>query len=257
MTKSPYDAIDYYYAEFVHRELQDSESHFSLRTSEILRLLGKIKGRQIFDLACGEGYLSRMMAKQGGIITAVDISSALLQKAKEISRGFSINFLLDDAQTLRGVPDEYFDVVVCNMALMDIPNIVPVFQVANRVLKPAGQFVIALLHPCFETPFSVPDTITEVDEAGNYVACRVMHYNQEGFWQSGGQGIRGKVGAYHRKLSTYLNQLTQTGFTIEEIAEPMLPESIVAASFAAQWNQKIPRSLIVSSVKVRHQANAS
>jgi SAM-dependent methyltransferase len=249
MTETPYDAIEHYYTEFVHRELQDPTSHFSLRTNEIIRLLGDINGKRICDLACGEGYLSRMMAKRGGMVTAVDISSALLQQAKKNSPGLSINFLLDDAQTLHSVADKSFDVVICNMALMDIPAIVPVFQAVNRILKSTGQFIIALLHPCFETPFSVPETITEVDEAGNYIACRVLHYNQEGFWQSGGQGLRGKVGAYHRKLSTYLNQLIQTGFAIEAVAEPMLPETAATPSFAAQWNQKIPRSLIISSIK--------
>ena len=249
MSEPLYDAIEHYYTEFVYGELQDPTSHFSLRTNEILRLLGDISGKQICDLACGEGYLSRMMAKRGGMVTAVDISRALLQQAKKNSPGLSINFLLDDAQTLYSVADKTFDVVICNMALMDIPVIVPVFQAANRILKPAGQFIIALLHPCFETPFRVPETITEVDEAGNYVACRVLHYNQEGYWQSGGQGLRGTVGAYHRKLSTYLNWLIQAGFTIEEVAEPMLPETVTATSFAAQWNQKIPRSLIISSIK--------
>ncbi|MAT97301.1 MAG: SAM-dependent methyltransferase [Anaerolineaceae bacterium] len=251
MTETLYDAIDHYYTEFVHRELQDSSSHFSLRTNEIFRLLDNIDGKQVCDLACGEGYLSRMMAKRDGTVTAVDTSSALLQQARDNSQGYSINFLLDDAQTLHSVADESFDAVVCNMALMDIPDIVSVFQAVNRILKSAGQFIIALLHPCFETPFSVPETTTEVDETGNYVACRILHYNQEGFWQSGGEGIRGKVGAYHRKLSTYLNWLIQAGFTIDEIAEPMLPEAISADSFAAQQNQKIPRSLVVTSTKAR------
>lgn len=249
MTEPLYDAIDDYYTEFVRRELQDSNSHFSLRTNEIIHILGEINGKQICDLACGEGYLSRMLAEWGGMVTAVDISHPLLQQARGTSQGCSINFLLDDAQTLHSVADESFDTVVCNMALMDIPEIAPVFQAVNRILKPAGQFIIALLHPCFETPFTVPETIAEVDEAGNYVACRVLHYNQEGFWQSGGRGLRGKVGAYHRKLSTYLNWLIQAGFTIEEVAEPMLPETVCANSFAAQWNQKIPRTLIVSSTK--------
>ncbi len=251
MTEPLYDAIDHYYTEFVHKELQDPYSHFNLRTNEIFRLLGEISGKQICDLASGEGYLSRMMAERGGMVTAVDISNALLQQARKISQGYSINFLVDDAQTLHSVADETFDIVVCNMALMDVPDIASVFQAVNRILKPAGKFIIALLHPCFETPFSVPETIAEVDEAENYVACRVLHYDQEGFWQSGGEGLRGKVGAYHRKLSTYLNGLLQAGFTIEEVAEPMLPETASATSFAAQWNQKIPRTLIVSSIKAR------
>jgi hypothetical protein len=67
--------------------------------------------------------------------------------------------------------------------------------------------VFAVLHPCFETPFTVPENTIEIDEQGNFVAVRVMQYIEEGYWNSGGDGMRGRVGAYHRTLSTYLNTL--------------------------------------------------
>ncbi|WP_420631495.1 class I SAM-dependent methyltransferase [Candidatus Leptofilum sp.] len=249
MTESLYDSIDDYYTKFVHKELQNVHSHFSLRTNDILRILGDVDGKEVCDLACGEGYLSRIIAQRGGNVTAVDISSKLLQQARKRSKDFTIKFLLDDAQTLSKIADESFDVAICNMALMDIPDILPIFHTVSRVLKIKGRFIIALLHPCFESPFTVPETIAEADKAGNYVACRVLHYNQEGLWHSGGQGIRGKVGAYHRKISTYFNGLIQAGFMFEEISEPTLPETIKATSFDAQWIQKIPRTLIISCAK--------
>ena len=249
MTDAIYDSIEHYYSAFVHRELQKPDSHFTLRTNELLRILGTLDGMQICDLACGEGYLSRLMAKRGARVTAVDISGSLLVQAKKLSGNLNITYLLDDAQTLSNVTDSAFDLVVCNMALMDMPTILPVFQTAYRTLKPNGRFIVALLHPCFESPFTVPEAAAEVDEAGNFIACRVLHYTQEGHWQSGGQGIRSKVGAYHRKLSTYLNGLIQAGFIIEEVTEPTLPASVAATTFETHWIQKIPRTLLISNTK--------
>ena len=48
-------------------------------------------------------------------------------------------------------------------------------------------------------------------------------YFTEGYWRSDARlGPPGKVGAYHRMLSTYVNALVAVGLTIEQMAEPRL-----------------------------------
>ena len=49
------------------------------------------------------------------------------------------------------VPAASFDLVVCNMALMDIKDYAAAIREAARVLKPGGEFVFSILHPCFIT----------------------------------------------------------------------------------------------------------
>ena len=127
---------------------------------------------------------------------------------------------------------------------MDIPDIDALFVTVKRVLKPNGRFALTLLHPCFETPFHTPNKITESDENGNFIACRVMRYKEEGHWLSGGIGVRGHMGAYHRKLSTYLNGLIASGLTITKLDEPMLPDADYD-HFHDQWAMKIPRRLTI------------
>ena len=46
-----------------------------------------------------------------------------------------------------------------------------------------------------------------------------LGYSQEGWWSTQGDGVRGRVGANHRMLSTYLNSIIRSGFSIEEFAE--------------------------------------
>jgi len=46
--------------------------------------------------------------------------------------------------------DGAFDLVVCNMALMDIENAAGAIQEVARVLRQKGRFVASLSHPCFD-----------------------------------------------------------------------------------------------------------
>jgi hypothetical protein len=85
--------------------------------------------------------------------------------------------------------------------------------------------VFSLLHPCFETPFHIPDQpplLLDADD--NPIAYIVRRYADEGFWQSGGTGVRGRMGAYHRTLSTLLNDLLKAGFFLERLDEPVVED---------------------------------
>jgi len=44
-----------------------------------------------------------------------------------------------------------FDAAVCSMALMDLPTIAPLLSALRRLLKPGGQFVFSVPHPCFSS----------------------------------------------------------------------------------------------------------
>jgi SAM-dependent methyltransferase len=103
-----------------------------------------------------------------------------------------------------------FDGVVCNYGLSDIDDLDAALATVARLLKPAGWFVFSILHPCFpgwgeDAPSSWPGR---------------DGYFREGWWQAQNTGFRGKVGANHRTLSTYLNALTRHGFQLDVVAEP-------------------------------------
>ena len=239
MGEAIYDDHARFYVEFVDRVTKTKAYEVSL--AALLKALGEIKGKDVCDLACGEGFLSRIMSGMGARVRGYDLSKALIEVARTRSNN-EIEFDVSDAQQLEGVEDESFDIVVSHLAAMDIPDIDSMFATARRVLRPSGKFALVLLHPCFETPFSGEESISERDTAGNFVACRVMHYRQEGLWHSGGIGVRGKVGAYHRKLSTYLNALISNGFELIEFLEPMLPDEDYS-DFSDRWSKQIPRRL--------------
>lgn len=188
---------------------------------DLFDLLGNIQTLRICDLACGQGHLARKLARRGAKVVGVDLSVKLLALAGgyETQNPVGVTYILDNAETLSSLAGETFDGVVCHLALMDIENLSATFQVIWRILRPAGWFAFSITHPCFQAPHAA--WITQPDGSASR---EISHYFEEGFWRSRApQGVRGQVGAYHRRLSTYFNTLAQTGFRLEKMIEPRAP----------------------------------
>lgn len=203
---SSYDEIAEWYDLSVRA---DSLLH-ELVEPALFALLGDVSGRRICDLACGQGVIARKIAQRNASVVGVDLSTKLLEIARgeEQNEPLGIVYIHDDAQTLSKLNSAEFEGVVCNMALMDIPDIKATFQQVQRILRSSGTFVCSIVHPCYPSQRIMNENI-------------VSNYFDEGFWRSdNANGVRGKVGAYHRTLSTYVNNLVEAGLMIQRIVEP-------------------------------------
>jgi len=214
MTPARYDEIAEWYDESVRRKtlLHD------LVIPSLFELMGDVQGKHICDLACGQGIVARQLAKRGALVVGVDISAKLLEVARcdEANEPSGIIYLQNDAQSLAGLEDASFDGVLCNLALMDIPDLHAAFRAVWCILRPHGWFVFSIVHPCLHPPAS-----RWVRNVNGTVNREVAGYFAEIFWYSGNpNGVRGLVGAYHRTLSTYLNSLLDAGFILDYFAEP-------------------------------------
>jgi SAM-dependent methyltransferase len=141
------------------------------------------------------------------------------------------------------VPDAAFDVVISQMAMMDVADHRDLFTAVRRVLKAGGAFVFSMLHPCFEgPPFHHRDAPRfQVDEAGAPIAYLARRYATEGHWNSGGDGVRGRMGAWHRTLSTYVNDLIGCGFVLERLEEPLAGPADLSPLF-----NEVPTVLVIA-----------
>jgi ubiquinone/menaquinone biosynthesis C-methylase UbiE len=243
MGRPIYDEHTRMYIDFVDRVLAAEPSLFGRMLTLFEQLIGsRLKDAHVLDIACGEGYLSRFLTERGALaVTGIDISSGLIDVARDRSDGPNISFRVDDAQELATFGDGSVDIAVSQMAMMDIADHVRMFEAVHRVLQASGAFVFSLLHPCFEGPYHPPDeNPLLVDENQTPVARVVRRYASEGYWRADGAGVRGHVGSYHRTLSTYLNDLVRTGFRLEAMAEPVFEGQGLFS--------EVPRVLIVSAV---------
>jgi len=212
-----YDGIASFYDSTAGQSVEDPA------TAALLELTGDVGGLRLLEVACGQGRVARELARRGARVTGVDISAALLAMARahESAHPCGITYVQADVSaglTLDGAP---FDGVVCNYGLSDVDDLDGLLASVARSLAPGGWFVFSLLHPCFpgwgaDAPSSWPP------ERGYY---------QEGWWLASTTGFRGHVGASHRMLSSYLNALTEHGFTLEHAAEP---------DPGPEWLQRLP-----------------
>ena len=182
LADSEYDKVGGFYLNWLDRNVPDRDRRIQPSVEIMLAMLGDVQGISICDLGCGEGYLSRILASRGALVTGVDISQMLLRHAKEHSDDHGIAYVLDDAQSLNQVSDASMDAVICNMALMDIPDLAATLFNVRRILADNGRFIFAILHPCFFTPFNAENPQEEFDEEGNFKALRVSRYGLEGKW---------------------------------------------------------------------------
>ena len=212
MPATPYDRIANWYDERVRAGWGDSGGQ-QQALSALSALMGDIGGKEVCDLACGQGAIARRLAQAGASVVGTDISDRLLQIAKreEEAEPLGIAYVRDDAQRLAKLSDHSFDGVVCTWSLLDIEDLTACLKAVARILRPAGWFVFVITHPCFQAP------------GGRWVDANrlVGNYFEEGLWRSDNpEGVRGKVGAYHRTLSTYVNGLVEAGLMIERLIEP-------------------------------------
>jgi ubiquinone/menaquinone biosynthesis C-methylase UbiE len=181
-----------------------------------LSLLGDVAGMAVLDIACGQGLASRSIAQLGAAsVVGVDSSAQMLTLARGHGGPPSLTYVEDDAQQLTAFGDATFDVVNCQLGLMDIPDVYSTARAVYRVLRGDGAFTFVIGHPAFLAPEA--ETVPGSDgRIGRWIG----EYFDERFWRSSNpEGVR-RAGNHHRMLSTYLNALADAGFTLERSEEP-------------------------------------
>jgi SAM-dependent methyltransferase len=215
-----YDAVADFYEQFAPDVYDDPPME------ALLRLIGDISGLNLLDLACGHGRLARELARRGGRVVGVDLSEALLAKARaqEQAHPLQITYVHADVTTPTVLEGQMFDAIGCSFGLSDIDDLDGAIGSVARLVRQGGFFAFSIVHPCF------PGWVTK---QANPSWQPGKGYYEEGWWRADGpaHGLRPKVGTNHRMVSTYLNTLARHSLVIEEVAEPM-PE--------AEWIAEAP-----------------
>jgi SAM-dependent methyltransferase len=179
-------------------------------------LLPAVTGDRVLDIACGQGRMSRYLAGLGADVTGIDISAAMLGKARVADPGSNITYIHADITShLAWWDGRPFDGCTCELALMDIDDLAGTLSTVTAVLRPGGWFAASIVHPCFPG-----------NETGRSSWPPGQGYEAEGWWTSPAHnpaGARIRVGATHRKLSTFLNALRDAGLEAEYFVEPPAP----------------------------------
>lgn len=208
-------------------------------------LIGDVKGLIVLDLACGEGYNTRILARKGANVTGVDLSENLIEQARreEATERLGIRYHVLDAANLEGVPDNHFDLVACFMSLQDIEDCRKAVSEVARVLKCRGRFVFSIPHPCFEK-ISIKGRKTQAARRYFETAEYRINWNMERLEKPF------KTTSFHRTLTDYSESLHTSSLVIRRLIEPRLEAKASAKHPYLKDAAFRPQSVIIESLKI-------
>lgn len=209
-----------------HLEKENDTFHKKIIYPNIFRILGKLQGKKVLDLACGQGQFSYLLCEKGAHVTGIDIAKELIDLAKSRNdsikeqRIHRINFLEGSSDNLHMVKDATFDVVVCVLALQNIEKLAKTIDEIKRVLVQGGVFLFVLNHPSFR---NLRQTSWGYDQSTNTQFRRIDEYMSESrvhVDMTPGRKINKKFTvSFHRPLQFYVKILTKAGFIVSHLEE--------------------------------------
>jgi len=175
---------------------------------ESLQLIGPVEGRRVLEIGCGGAQASIAFAKQGAVVTAVDVASSEIEFARGLAdeHRVSIEFHQRDMTDLSPVADESQDVVFSAYAFNYVDDLLSCFREVHRVLKHGGLFVWGASHPFSH---SVDRETLRLDRSYFETGKKVE-----------GEETGCAFANVHRTVSDYFNLLVEAGFVVDKILEP-------------------------------------
>jgi 2-polyprenyl-3-methyl-5-hydroxy-6-metoxy-1,4-benzoquinol methylase len=178
----------------------------------IVDAISSLQPKRIFDVGCGEGWLSRTLLQLGMHTEGIDVVPALIAAARAAGGGeFSVHSFEEVAQGR--FKAELFDLAVCNFSLLGDDSVRSLIIGLASYLGVAGYLVIQTLHPiaaCGDRPY--------VDgwRAGSWVGFDA-EFTDPAPW-------------YFRTLQSWFALLRAAGFAVIECREPTAPGACAPSS---------------------------
>ena len=112
---------------------------------------GDLTGRQVLCLASGGGQQAPLLAAAGARVTVFDNSPAQLEQDAMVARrdGLEIRTVQGDMRDLGAFPDQSFDLIVNPCSIGFVPDPLPVWREAARVLRPEGRLMTGFTQPLY------------------------------------------------------------------------------------------------------------
>jgi SAM-dependent methyltransferase len=183
----------------------------------IFSLCTDLNSKTVLDLGCGYGENCVTFSNMGAEnVVGIDISDKMLFVANAENKLDNIRFINMDMTEIDKL-HEKFDIVFSSLAIHYIEDFKALLNKINMLLNNNGIFIFSQEHPLTTAP--IKGASWTRDENGN-----VLHYNLTDYRRSGEREvfwIVDRVIKYHRSFSDIVNDLIDTGFTIERMLEPI------------------------------------
>lgn len=107
-----------------------------------------LKGKIIIDVGCGGGILSESLAKEGAIVTGIEMSDEVLEVARlhQLESKLKIEYLNTSVEQLAQERPHQFDVVICMEMLEHVPDPLSVVKACSSLAKPGAHLFFSTIN---------------------------------------------------------------------------------------------------------------
>lgn len=209
----------------------------------IRAMLPDVAGKRVLDLGCGFGWASRWIREQGAAsVLSLDLSENMIRRAKADTVDPNIEYRIADLENFE-LPPSAFDLAYSALTFHYIRDFQRLVRTLHQSLAPRGILVFTIEHPIFMAA-THPHWIIDEDGRNTWPVNR---YSDEGErrtdWFAKG------VLKYHRKISTMLNALIETGFAVRAIDEFAPSADQIRANPELKDEIERPMMLLISAAR--------
>jgi len=189
-------------------------------------LVKEIKPNTILEVGAGTGHIAKELVRYVDSITAIEPAEGMFGIAQNVLLNSSVKLLNLDVFEMG--QNSSFDLVISHLVAHVVENLNLFLSTIKRLLKPGGKVIFSIPHPCFYNDYK-----QIFDD--NYVYMMPMYKNISFTITKDIRNVINDVPYYHRPISTYINEIIKTGFTIDYFDE-VYPNSKIQALYGDPWS---------------------
>ncbi len=197
---------------------RDEEMQNPLRTVDVSGWLPEgIKGWNVLCLAAGGGRHGPLYAAAGGVVTVVDLSSAMLELDRRVAeeRRLAIRTLETSMDELSMLRDGEFDLVIHPVSTCYLPSLERLFPEVARVTRPGGLYISQ-----HKQPTNLQASLTTY--TGQYVIEQAYYDRRPVPRALEPSKLREpNTHEFAHSWNSILGGICRSGFAIEDVSEPL------------------------------------
>ncbi|NAX33026.1 bifunctional 2-polyprenyl-6-hydroxyphenol methylase/3-demethylubiquinol 3-O-methyltransferase UbiG, partial [Vibrio sp. V29_P1S30P107] len=119
-----------------------------LRLNYVLQKANGLFGKTVLDVGCGGGILAESMAKEGAIVTGLDMGKEPLEVARlhALETGTDLTYIQSTIEDHAQQFPQHYDVVTCMEMLEHVPDPLSVVRACALLVKPGGHVFFSTLN---------------------------------------------------------------------------------------------------------------